>query len=238
MQKGDGKVLAFAAAVCVTCSLLLSGAAALLRDRQDYNVELDRKTNVLKAFGIDVVDAKGKRTVGGDEIEQLFVNHIQEIIVDPESGQVLEGVSSADLTKLEIKEKTKLPLYIWTENGETAKYAFPVSGYGLWSTIYGYMALDKDLRTIVGVTFYDHAETPGLGGEVSASWFQQQFTGKKVRGQDFEIVKGGVETRYPSGCDHCVDGIAAATITSNGVQAFLNKDLARYESFFQSISGT
>jgi Na+-transporting NADH:ubiquinone oxidoreductase subunit C len=238
MQKGDARVLTFAAAVCVTCSLLLSGAAALLRDRQDYNVELDRKTNVLKAFGVDVVDDHGKRTVTGAEVERYFVDHIREVVVDPESGQVLEGVTSADLTKEERKQKTKLPLYIWTEEGQTTKYAFPISGYGLWSTIYGYMALDRDLVTIIGVTFYDHGETPGLGGEVSAAWFQEQFAGKKVRQEQFEVVKGGVETKYPNGCDHCVDGIAAATITGNGVQAFLNKDLQRYEAYFQSIRGS
>lgn len=238
MQKDDARILKFAAAVCVTCSLLLSGTAALLRDRQAYNVELDRKTNVLKAFGVETVDADGKRKVTDEDVEQYFVDHIREVIVDPESGEVFEGMTSAELSKEERKMKSKLPLYIWMEDEEATKYAFPISGYGLWSTIYGYMALDKDLVTIVGVTFYDHGETPGLGGEVSSEWFQSQFEGKKVRQEKFEIVKGGVETKYPDGCDHCVDGIAAATITANGVQTFLNKDLQRYEAYFQSISGT
>jgi Na+-transporting NADH:ubiquinone oxidoreductase subunit C len=96
------------------------------------------------------------------------------------------------------------------------------------------MAIEKDLTTVIGVTFFDHGETPGLGGECAAPWFQEQFSGKKVRREPFQVVKGGA----PPDCDHCVDGIAAATITGNGIQAFINKDLGRYEPYFKSIRGT
>lgn len=72
MQTDDRKVLAFAAAVCVTCSVLLSGAAASLKSRQEYNVELDRKTNVLKAFGVAVVDESGKKILTGDDVDAYF----------------------------------------------------------------------------------------------------------------------------------------------------------------------
>ncbi len=234
MLKDDRKVLTFAAIVCVTCSLLLSGAASLLKEKQEYNVELDRKVNVLKAFGEPVKNAKGKRIVSGEEVDTLFAKHITEIIIDPATGEVLEGVTSSGLTKEETKLKTKLPLYVWSDDGAPTRYAFPISGYGLWSTIYGYMAIDKDLTTVIGVTFYDHGETPGLGGEVSMPWFQEQFAGTKVRQEPFDIVKGGA----PPDCDHCVDGIAAATITSDGVEKFINADLANYELYFKSISGT
>lgn len=242
MRKDDRRILTFAAVVCVTCSLLLSGAAAVLKQRQEYNVELDRKLNVLKAFGVDVVDAKGRRVVTAAEVEAYFTDHITEIVLDRDTGTVIEGETSSDLTTDDVKLKTKLPLYLWTEDGRTTKYAFPISGYGLWSTLYGYMALEGDLATIIGVTFYKHGETPGLGGEASAPWFQRQFGGKKVWGDGgllpFEVVKGGVDTRYPGGCDHCVDGISAATITSNGIQEFIRSDLQHYEAYFKTIRGT
>lgn len=242
MQKDDRRILTFAAIVCVTCSLLLSATAAVLKKRQEYNVELDRKLNVLKAFGVEVVNAKGKRIVSADEVEAYFTDYISEIILERDSGSVLEGETSADLSSDDLKLKTKLPLYLWTEDGRTTKYAFPISGYGLWSTLYGYMALEGDLATVIGVTFYKHNETPGLGGEASAPWFQNQFGGKTVWKDGglvpFEVVKGGVEGRYPDGCDHCVDGISAATITSNGIQDFIREDLEYYEAYFKTIRGT
>jgi len=242
MQKDDRRILTFAAIVCVTCSLLLSGAAAILKTRQDYNVELDRKLNVLKAFGVDVVDAKGKRNVSADEVEAYFTDYISEVILGRDTGAVLEGETSADLTSEDLKSKVKLPLYLWKEDGRTTKYAFPISGYGLWSTLYGYMALEGDLATVIGVTFYKHNETPGLGGEASAPWFQKQFGGKKVWADGgllpFEVVKGGVDARYPDGCDHCVDGISAETITSYGIQDFIREDLENYETYFKTIRGT
>ena len=242
MQKDDRRILTFAAIVCVTCSLLLSGTAAVLKKRQEYNIELDRKLNVLKAFGVEVVNAKGKRIVSADEVEAYFADHISERILDRDTGSVLEGATSNELTSDDLKYKTKLPLYLWSEDGRTTKYAFPISGYGLWSTLYGYMALEGDLATVVGVTFYKHNETPGLGGEASTPKFLNQFRGKKVWGDGsilpFEVVKGGVDARYPDGCSHCVDGISAATITSNGIQDFIREDLTYYEAYFKTIRGT
>ena len=151
-------------------------------------------------------------------------------------------MTSADLTKDDKKEKTRLPLYLWTEDGEVTRYAFPISGYGLWSTIYGYMALERDLATIIGVTFFKHNETPGLGGECSEPWFMEQFAEKRVHDgsapHTFEVVKGGVAAKYPEGNDHAVDGISAATITSNGIQSFINGDLALYEPYFANLRGS
>ena len=242
MQRDDKRVILFAAVVCVACSLLLSGTAALLRKRQDFNVEMDRKVNVLKAFGVEVTNTKGKRIISDEEALATFTDHISEIVIEGETGRVLEGITSADLTSDERKQKSKRPLYLWTENGEVTRYAFPISGYGLWSTVYGYMALKDDLATIIGVTFYRHGETPGLGGEVSQPWFTEQFAGKKVWAGGallpFEVVKGGVPAKYPAGCDHCVDGISAATITSNGVTDFIRDDLKHYDRYFRTLRGS
>jgi Na+-transporting NADH:ubiquinone oxidoreductase subunit C len=239
MREDDRRVIGFAAAVCVTCSLLLSATATLLRDRQEYNVELDRKTNVLKAFGVEVMP--GGKKISPAEVETYFEDHISDLVIDAGTGEVLEGVGSEALTREELKQKTRLPLYLWEEDGEVTRYAFPVSGKGLWSTIYGYMALDRDLATIIGITFYKHGETPGLGGEISTDWFQAQFEGKHVWADGallpFEVVKGSVEGKYPGGNDHAVDGISGATITGNGVSIFLNEDLARYDKYFSRIRG-
>jgi len=241
MPKGDGYVIGFAAVICVACSVLLSAAASTLKAKQDYNVELDRKMNVLKAFGVATRDANGK-AISGAEVERIFRENIKEVILDGATGQPLEGVTSADVSAKELADRVKLPLYTFEENGQVVKYAFPVSGKGLWSTIYGYLALNQDLATIAGVTFYKHGETPGLGGEVEKDWFQENFKGKRIFGEGvlipFEVVKGTVADKYPQGNDHAVDGISGATITGKGVTKFINSDLANYEKYFSLKRGT
>ena len=93
----------------------------------------------------------------------------------------------------------------------------------------------------MGITFYKHGETPGLGGEIATDWFQEQFTNKVVWADgelhEFEVVKGAVEGLYPEGNDHAVDGISGATITGKGVATFMNDDLERYEAYFKKIRG-
>lgn len=238
MRKGDRYTILFALAVCVACSLLLSVTSAALRKRQDEQVELDRRRNVLKALGVPLVNERGEK-LSAAEVQRFFNTHIEGVVIDPATGDVVPGLRADDLTKEQVEKKERLPLYTWIENGEVVKYAFPVSGKGLWSTIYGYMALEKDLATIAGVTFYRHGETPGLGGEISTDWFQEQFKGKKVfesgRLLRFEVVKGRARDRYPNGNDRAVDGISGASLTGKGINQFLNADLERYEKYFAKI---
>jgi len=242
MPKDDTRIILFAAIVCVICSLVLSATAAVLRKRQDENAETDRKMNVLQAFGIEVRNEKGKKLLSAEEVEDYFVEYISEVVLEAESGEIIPDLTSKNLSRTELKEKTRLPLYLWSENGNVVKYAFPISGRGLWSTVHGYLALDKDLATVVGVTFYKHGETPGLGAECSEPWFMSQFAGKKLWGDGdllpFEVVKNGVPSKYPDGCDYCVDGITAATITSNGIMKFIRSDMNAYNKYFVTIRGS
>jgi Na+-transporting NADH:ubiquinone oxidoreductase subunit C len=237
--KGDGFVIGFATVVCVVCSLLLSATASTLKSKQDYNVELDRKMNVLKAFGVDI--KPGGQALASSAVEEYFKNNISEVVLDGASGQPIEGLTSSAVEAKELAERAKLPLFIWKENGEVQKYAFPISGKGLWSTIYGYMALEKDLATIKGVTFYRHGETPGLGGECEKEWFQANFKGKQVLvdGEPkFDVIKGKVADRFPQGNNHAVDGISGATLTGNGISKFIKRDLALYEKYFSLLRGS
>ncbi len=238
--KGDGFVIGFAAAVCVLCSLLLSATASSLKQRQDFNVELDRKLNVLKAFGVDVRPAG--QALPASEVSRYFTDHISEVILDGESGQPVQGLTSAEVSAKDLESRRRLPLYVWRDGNTVTKYAFPVSGKGLWSTIYGYLSLERDLATVVGVTFFRHGETPGLGGECEKEWFQANFRQKKVFAsgsrQPLEVVKGKVSDKYPQGNDHAVDGISGATLTGNGITRFINRDLDAYEKYFASQRGS
>jgi len=210
---------------------MLSVAASALKKPQDYNVEIDRKMNVLKAFGVPIYDENHKR-IKPPVVEKYFTENVSEVIVDATSGQTVATLAEA---------REPLPLYVWKENGSVTKYAFPISGKGLWSTIYGYLALERDLATIAGITFYKHGETPGLGAEVETDWFQNNFKGKKIvdngKRLKFEVVKGKVADKYPNGNEHAVDGISGATITGNGVAKFMNAALDKYESYFKLQRG-
>ena len=107
------------------------------------------------------------------------------------------------------------------EQGEIETLILPIHGYGLWSTLYGFMALESDLKTVVGLGFYQHAETPGLGGEVDNPNWKKQWTGKVVYDEsgdvDISVIKGGVDSNSPN-AEHQVDALAGATLTSRGVE--------------------
>lgn len=208
MRKGDSYTILFAAGICLTCSLLLSVTAAALKGRQDANRRLDQQRNVLKCMGVDA------RSLSGDEVTEIYNGHIEQIDVNKDS-------------------ESALPLLLWRDEGNITKYAFPISGKGLWSTIKGFLALEADGETIAGISFYEHGETPGLGGEIEKPWFQDQFAGKQVWNKgpvEFQIVKGDAGDN-----PYAVDGISGATMTSRGVQKFLNTDLRKYDSYFSPI---
>src|SRR5690606_9435029 len=113
-------------------------------------------------------------------------------------------------------------------DGQVRAYAFPAEGKGLWSTVHSFVGLEHDLATVRGITFFDHGETPGLGGEVSMPWFQRNFRGK-ILWKDHQpvnlvVTKGKAEP----GNSHAVDGMSGATITGNGVQKLVNKTFRAY----------
>jgi Na+-transporting NADH:ubiquinone oxidoreductase subunit C len=234
------RTLLFAAAVCLVCSLLLSTTSALLRERQERNRAFDRLCNILKVLDIPLTDADGKRITPA-EAERVRTERIMAWVLDAETLQPIPGLPPEALTPQEQYKGTRLPVYrLNNENGHPLRYALPIAGKGLWGMMYGYLALDADLSTIAGITFYQHKETPGLGAEIEQAWFQKAFVEKKIREADgsparFELVKGGVENRYPQGNAHAVDAISGATMTSRGVEELINAAVMRYEPWFKTI---
>ena len=227
------RVIRFAIIVCLICSLMVSAAAVGLRDRQEANLLLDKRKNILKAVGL--------LTPGMTEsaVNQTYDDSIVGLVINPD-GTVVEGRDPADVDPE--KEPDLMFVYERVDDGNVTAYTIPVSGKGLWSTLYGYLALDSDLNTVKGLTFYQHGETPGLGGEIEKPWFQENFVGKKILGEDgslrsVSVVKGSAADKYhdPKELEHYVDGISGATITSKGVTALLHKDLELYEPYFSKL---
>jgi len=238
MPKSDAYVIGYAAVVCLASSLLLAVATVGLKKQQDKMVELDRKFNVLKAFQAPVVDAKGVRAPAA-EVEALFAKHVRSLVLDPATGLPIEGRAASDYTDREIEARAVLPLYEWIEGDRATKYALPTSGKGLWSTIYGYLAVDGAASKIVGLSFYRHGETPGLGGEVEKDWFVKNFEGATIFADGAPrrvvVAKGKVGGRRSAGAEEQVDGISGATLTGKGVMQFLNRDIERYGAYFERL---
>jgi Na+-transporting NADH:ubiquinone oxidoreductase subunit C len=149
---------------------------------------------------------------------------------DPELGMAIPP--DKDIAGL--KRRSKFALVYLVMEGQDVRYIIlPVSGYGLWSTMYGYLALESDATRIVGLRFYQHAETPGLGAEIDNPNWVAQWPGKYVYDRKgnpaIEVIRGKVATdsvtrASPRRGDprYQVDGLAGATLTGNGVTYMLH----------------
>lgn len=239
MQKDStAKTILVAFLLCMVCSVLVSTAAVKLKSRQIENKKLDIKKNLLMATKL--IDSTATKEV----INETFKN-VETKIVDLETGEFVTDVdvetfdavkaskdpkrnviipSDKDLGK--IKKRSKLEkVYFIKDGSQIAQIVLPVNGKGLWSTLYGFLALAPDTKTILGLGFYQHGETAGLGGEVDNPKWKAQWGGKVAFDNDWnpvvKVVKGSV---IPSSTNaqHQVDGLSGATITSNGVTGLVN----------------
>jgi len=225
------KTIAIAFSLCFVCAILVSFAAVVLRPLQVENKALDMKKNIL-----DVAGLMGEDT----DINQAFATQIEEKLINIETGEYVEGMDVASydqrkaakdpaqniiLTRAQdiasIKKKAKIAkIYLVKNAGVIESTILPMHGYGLWSTMYGFLALEADGQTVKSINFYDQAETPGLGGEVVNPNWRALWKGKKVYSDAGEpvlkLIKGVVDLNR-TGSEFQVDGLAGATLTSNGV---------------------
>ena len=223
----------FILTITIVSSFFLSLASEGFKEMKRKNVEIDKKKNILSAIGVDI------DSFSVDDIDEYFQSNIDSLIINTD-GLVVDKISIEDLNEVENKStgevryfyenKEFLPLYVETNENVII---MPISGKGLWSSLFGYFALDADnYSTVKGITFYAHAETPGLGAEISKKWFQDNFVNKEIYENDnlksIAVAKGKADenSKYE------VDGISGATITSNGVTTLLSRDLKRYEPYF------
>ena len=227
----DSPIRAFAIviAVCVVCSVLVSSAAVVLAPIQHENALKVRKRQILQAAGLlepgrDVGEQftqmtprmisldTGEYVEAGDPVDF----DVARVSRDPQSSSAVPAES--DIAKIR-RRPAVMPVYLVEHAGKVETIVLPVHGYGLWSTLYGFLALDGDGRTVKGISFYQHGETPGLGAEIDNPRWQAKWTGKQALASDgavlLEIVKG--EPRGEN-VAHQVDGLAGATLTARGVQ--------------------
>lgn len=233
------RTLVVALLVCLVCSVFVAGAAVALRPTQLENRQLDKQRSILAIAGL------GKAGMSANEVKTLYSERIVAKLVDLETGQFSEefdantfdplvaakdpALSEAlpgneDIASIKRRERYST-VYIVEESGQLDTLILPVRGYGLWSTLYGFVAVQGDLNTVAGLGFYQHGETPGLGGEVDNPKWRNQWQGKKLFNENgdlaVQIVKGGVDPQSAK-ANHQVDALAGATLTSNGVNNLLH----------------
>ncbi|WP_415755020.1 Na(+)-translocating NADH-quinone reductase subunit C [Pseudomonas leptonychotis] len=232
------RTLVVALLVCLVCSVFVAGAAIALKPTQTDNRLLDKQRSILAIAGL------GNPEMSGKEAKALFDERITAKIVDLETGtfsdakdpikyEPLQGAKDPsesialtveqDLAKLKRRERYTI-VYLVQADGQLDKVVLPIRGQGLWSTLYGFVALKADLNTVSGFGFYQHGETPGLGGEIDNPKWKSLWPGKTIFAENgnvaIAVVKGGVDPKSPKAV-HQVDALAGATLTSNGVDQLM-----------------
>ncbi|WP_372965637.1 Na(+)-translocating NADH-quinone reductase subunit C [Marinobacter sp.] len=238
------RTILVALVLSIVFSVVVSTAAVVLRPAQVKNQDLDIKSNILAAAGMleagssadkiekdfELFDVRLVDLDTGDFVEPSVVGvedpmkyDMYKAASDPAMGTVIPSAED----QAGIKRRPNVAkVYTLSENGKLVRVVLPVHGYGLWSTLYGFMSLEGDLNTIEGLGFYAHAETPGLGGEVDNPRWKQQWVGKELYGDEpteplIQLVKGGVGADAKDK-EHKVDALSGATLTSRGVERLVN----------------
>jgi len=233
MQRSPLYTILFATAVCIVCAIVVSSAAVSLKERQDINAALDKQRNVLKAAGL----MEQKEKLDAAEVAKRFEN-IEMLVIDLATGESAADIDPMTFNQArEAKDPSssteappnpslikRLPNHsmiyrVLDDKGDLDALVLPIEGYGLWKFLYGFIALESDLNTVRGITYYEHGETPGLGGEVDNPRWKDGWKGRMVFGDDgepeIEVIKG-----YAGPVDtdpYEVDGLSGATLTARGV---------------------
>nr|WP_239558971.1 Na(+)-translocating NADH-quinone reductase subunit C [Morganella morganii] len=216
--------------LCLVCSIVVAGSAVGLKSTQQTQIMLDKQRNILDVAGLLTP------SMPADEIDAVYKKFIRAKMVDLKTGQMSDSTGKYDLNDELRSDETSIALspeedlakirrransaeiyLVQNEQGETSKIVLPVYGSGLWSVMYAFVAIDVDGITSEGITYYQHGETPGLGGEVDNPQWRKQWIGKKLFNEEgmpaIKIVRSG-STDSPYG----IDGLSGATLTSNGIQ--------------------
>ena len=224
--------IVYASIVVIVVAFLLAFVSKVLEPQSKANERIDKKKQILASLNI--------RSLQNSDVEAKYTEIVQYDEVINAHGEVIKNGEKQDqdgfLVELKAIRPDQLPVYICqTEPGiEGTKYVIPLVGKGLWGSIWGYIALNNDLRTIYGTYFSHQSETAGLGARITEELFQQEFIGKQISKEgsaqiDIKVVKNGKVQDAEVECD----GITGATLTSDGVSAMLQDCLSNYKNFLK-----
>ncbi len=236
MRQSNLYIILYSAGLTVVCGGLLAIAALGLKDKQEANIALERKANILST----VIELKK-----GDDLNDLYAKKVKGMVIDYNGNEVAGMSPEQVVVAAEYKKAPRdrlLPVYEFRSESDPkhVDYAvLPVYGYGLWNNIWGYVALSSDYNTIQGVRFEHAGETPGLGARITSDLeVQDRYKGKLVfeEGKLVSVVmqKGEGVLDYSKEA-HKVDGMSGATLTGKGVNNMLKDYLACYENYLRKM---
>lgn len=242
----------YAVVLVVVVATALALTATGLKSRQQKNIEVEKKQNILlSVHKAGALDSVPDRSVYVEELYQRYI--VEEYLVDGEGNRKdgeaftmnmktqydiirkINAASASEAEKAALRRELSLPVFVCRNDDGALKYIMPVYGLGLWGAIWGYVSLNDDFNTVYGAIFDHKGETPGLGAEIAFPKFFNQFEGKQLfeNGQftSIRVIKGGA----PAGDLHGVNAISGGTITSRGVEEMLKNCLAEYKPFFDAM---
>lgn len=229
--------------IVVVVAAVLAFASSSLKSKQTANIKAETLSQMMTAAGLG--DKESFSKMGNDAVLSTYSDNIEEAFAINVKGDKIRDLKTAK-NEIELIDNFKpenkailnggeahLPVYKF-KSGVTV---IPVYGAGLWGPIWGYIALQQDLKTIVGAYFDHESETPGLGAKIKdESSFKEQFKGKVFDLEDssvlFEIVKGGA----PEGSENKVDAISGATMTCNGLNKAINTWVGAYANYLKNTA--
>jgi Na+-transporting NADH:ubiquinone oxidoreductase subunit C len=233
-RDGIANTLIVAVLLSLVCSVLVSSTAIILKPVQQRNEELYRQQIILDVAGLyvpgvdidslfEVIDTRIVELASGNYSDAVDADDFDAIAAakDPDLGVMI----SADADIANIRQRARFsPVYLVRKNGAIEQIILPVYGSGLWSTMYGFLSLGPDGSTVLGLRFYEHAETPGLGDQIDKAEWRAQWPGKQVFGDDdqprIEVIRGFVDDAAADAI-YQVDGLSGATLTGRGVTNLL-----------------
>lgn len=214
-RESIAKTLGVAAGVAFVCALLVSSAVYWLRPIQLASSSIGYTRAVLEASG--TLDPNG--ALSDREVVERFLD-FEVLVVDLQTQAITRSVDAGSYdfrAEIESGEPGYMPIYLAFEDDALATVVLPFFGRGMWSTIYGMLALEDDYSTIRGIAIYEHGETPGIGDRIqNPDWLA------KWRGKRLYDARGALRFRIPPGADpdsefYGVDSITGATVTATSV---------------------
>ncbi|ACR13988.1 Na(+)-translocating NADH-quinone reductase subunit C [Teredinibacter turnerae] len=225
------KTITVALLLCIVCSVVVSTASVVLKPAQEANKRLDFNRNILMAAGMYDSSKSVESQFSSIEVKMVdlntgkFTSEIDAATFDQRKAAKDPKLSSElspeeDVANLSRRENFAKVYLVKGGDKGFSTVILPISGYGLWGTLYGFLAVESDGNTIVGLGYYDHKETPGLGAEVDNPRWKALWEGKKIYDEDgdvaISVIKGSVGPNTDD-AEHKVDGLSGATLTSVGV---------------------
>lgn len=240
------KTVFVAVTLCLVASMAVSAFAVSLKPTQEINKLRDKQVNILQVAG--VYEEGADVTAAFEAFEPRVLDIATGEFTDEFDPQTFDDRAAADdpATSIALTDdpagigrQTKYAtVYLLRDaNGSIDKVILPVHGYGLWSTLYGFIAIEENGDDIYGLQFYEHGETPGLGAEVDNPRWKALWQGKQLLDDDGNLAITVAKTAPAQGADYHVDALSGATLTSNGVDSLVRFWMGEqgYDTFLDNL---